>query len=91
MKINSISLNYNNKNINFKHSAVPYPEYEYAYYSPKNLSFENKVSQAFKKISSLFTPDVSRESYKIKSNIDNIYAINEKKLDPKAKLLSVLA
>ena len=92
MKINSInSLNYNQSNIKFKHTAVPYPEYEYAYNSPKNTSFENKVSSIFKRISALFSPEVSKESSKIKSDIDNIYVSKEQSLEPKAQLLSVLA
>ena len=83
MKMNSINLlNYNTKPQAFKHTAVPYPELENLYYQNPD-----SVNSVFKKVSSLFHPQVTKEAKEIKSKIDTIY---EPK-DPKAQLLSVLA
>lgn len=87
MKINSINntiLN-NNKSINFKRTAVPYPEYRKAYIYPEHT---NAVSSLVKKISALFHPEVTKEAVEIKSKIDSIYATQA---TPKQQLLSVLA
>ena len=90
MKINSISsFNYNSNKINFKRTAVPYPEYEYAYNKQNNSDFGNIID----KIAGLFSPSTVKEADRIKSGIDNIYMQSETLKDktPKAQLLSVLA
>ena len=90
MKVNSInSINnfkYNN-NINFKHTAVPYPEYESAYISYGKQN--NILSDMVKKISEMFSPEVKSEAQNIKSQIDSVYEENDKK--PQKALLSVFA
>ncbi len=90
MKINPInSLNNYTNNINFKRTAVPYPEYINAY--KPQLTFEEQVSNVINKIGSLFSPSVSKESENIKTGIDNLY-VNKalEKETPKNQLLSVL-
>ncbi len=94
MKIKSInSFNYNSTKPSFKHTAVPYPEYESAYYNtPDTLG--TKISDLVCKISELFSPKVTKEASEIKENIDNIYSAKNKEiseLSPKKQLLSVLA
>lgn len=92
MKINSISsFNYNSNNINFKRTAGPYPEYANGY-KLQQSSFEKQVTNVIDKISAIFSPEVTNESAKIKSGIDNIYT-NKALQDsnPKAQLISVLA
>ncbi len=85
MKVNSINTINNNYNkFSFKHTAVPYPEFEYAYYNTSN-SLLDSISEL---ISKLFSPKVSKETVEIKNQIDNIY---DKQADPKKQLLSVLA
>ncbi len=86
MKINAINnINYNSKAPAFKHTAVPYPEYELIKTEKHTASFKDKIS-------ALFNPEVSREAGKIKTKIDGIYASAELSAkDPKAQLLSVLA
>ncbi len=87
MKVNSINtintLNNNYSKLSFKHTAVPYPEYEAAYYNTNSL-----LDSIVDKISQLFSPKVSKEADKIKTQIDNIY---DQKTNPKKQLLSVLA
>lgn len=92
MKVNSINSirnfnTYNSKQnaLAFKHTAVPYPEFESAY-NPKHSGFKTKISFLVDKISDLFHPEVTKEAQSIKSEIDKIYDEN-----PKAKLVSVLA
>ncbi len=91
MKVNSISsFTYNSNNVNFKRTAVPYPEYEYGY-NKNDSSFEGQVTSAINKISALFSPSLSHESSKIKTGIDNLYT-NKESLEnttPKKQLLSV--
>lgn len=89
MKINSISsFNFSSNNLNFKRTAVPYPEYinAYKYNAP---SFENVLD----KVSALFSPSITAESSKIKSNINNIYEdkTQMENKTPKDQLLSVFA
>lgn len=94
MKINSISsFNYNSNKINFKRTAVPYPEYEYAYNNQNDSDFGKQVGNIIDKISDLFSPSTVKEADRIKSGIDNIYIQSEalKNKTPKAQLLSVLA
>ncbi len=88
MKINSInnSFNYNLNKPSFKHTAVPYPEYENAYNSNYNND-DNKISILVKKISELFNPQVSKQADVIKNNIDEIYDNKS----PKAHLISIFA
>lgn len=89
MKINSINNTYNNRNNNvqsFKRSAVPYPEYASAYVFTRETGI---VDSLISKVSKLFTPEISSESAKIKSQIDNLYSTNLE--DPKKALLTVLA
>lgn len=88
MKVNSInSINYNSYKPSFKHTAVPYPEYEKAY---KYATSSNSVmSTIINKISDLFSPEVTKEAVEIKSQIDKLY--NIKTPSPKEHLLSVLA
>ena len=89
MKVNSINTNTINNSyskLSFKHSAVPYPEYEYAYYNSN--SFLDSIAE---KISQLFSPKVSKEADIIKNNIDNLYDYNNSKTTPQKQLLSVLA
>lgn len=94
MKVNAISsFNYNSNRPSFKHTAVPYPEYENAYYNTPD-SLETKIIGLANKISDLFSPKVTKEAAEIKSGIDTVYS---KQTDKKAKiaaqkqLLSVLA
>ncbi len=94
MKVNSISsFNYNSIRPSFKHTAVPYPEYESAYYKdPETIG--TKILSIADKISELFSPKVTKEAEEIKSGIDKLYSKQtEKKNDvsPKKQLLSVLA
>ena len=90
MKINSISsFNFSSNNVNFKRTAIPYPEYKNAYkYNP---TFEEQVTNVIDKISTLFSPSVSAESSKIKSSIDNLYQDKDSLVNkaPKQQLLSV--
>ena len=89
MKVNSINTLYNNySKLSFKHTAVPYPEYESAYYNSSN-----GFSALAEKLSQLFSPKVSKETINIKSKIDSIYEQKSDKnnLNPKKQLLSVLA
>lgn len=94
MKINSINtINYNNKVQSFKHSAVPYPEFENAYYYVPD-TFESKVSSLVFKIAALFSPKVTKEAMEIKSGIDSIYDSGNSKQskdNSRKYLLSVLA
>ena len=88
MKVNSInSIKYNTYKQSFKHTAVPYPEYEKAY--KYTTSSENIVSSIINKISDLFNPEVTKEAIEIKSKIDKLYSV--KTPSPKEHLLSVLA
>ena len=88
MKINSInSINYNNRQPNFKRSAVPYPEFANGY-KVDNKSFTEKLVNA---INDLFHPEVVSEASKIKSQIDNVYEPIKTNNNPKKCLLSVLA
>ncbi|HIS88765.1 TPA: hypothetical protein IAA87_05020 [Candidatus Avigastranaerophilus faecigallinarum] len=94
MKVNSInSFNYNSTIPSFKHTAVPYPEYESAYYKNSD-TFSEKIQNIAEKIAALFSPKVTEEAAKIKANIDSVY-LNKSSLDdnlsPKKQLLSVLA
>ena len=94
MKINSItSFNYNSNNVNFKRTAVPYPEYENAYHKDEQQSFEKQVTGVINKISALFSPSNTKEAANIKAGIDNIYTSSETLHNetPQAQLLSVLA
>lgn len=87
MKVNSINNTlYNTKTQrpSFKHTAVPYPEYEKAY-AAKNNS-ENIFSVLISKVSDLFKPEVTKEAKEIKAQIDKLYGST-----PQDKLLSVLA
>lgn len=88
MKINSIT-NYGqvSRNLNFKHTAVPYPEYENAY--GKNNNEVNVVESFVQKIAELFSPKVSKEANAIKQEIDYIYS--DSQITPKQALLSVIA
>lgn len=92
MKINSISsFNFSSNNVNFKRTAIPYPEYKNAY--KYNASFEDQVTNVIDKISALFSPSVTAESSKIKSNIKNIYADKDALINktPREQVLSVFA
>lgn len=95
MKINAInSASYMTTCVSFKHSAVPYPEYESAYY--KNTTQPDAITRVVDKISALFTPEVTKKSQEIKNDINKIYnngkSINvDFSTNPKNHLLSVLA
>ena len=85
--INNISKISYNKPVSFKHTAVPYPEFESAYkYSEETGS--QKVSDIFTKISDFFNPSVRKEAAEIKRQINDICS-PDKKL--KGQLISVLA
>lgn len=87
MKINAINNSYNLNNVqSFKRTAVPYPEYASAYVFTKESGI---VDTFVSKISKLFSPEVSKESAKIKNQIDTIYSLSSE--NPKKALLSVLA
>jgi hypothetical protein len=89
MKINSINNTYNVKNNNiqsFKRTAVPYPEYASAYVFTRETGI---VDSLISKVSKLFSPEVSKESAKIKNQIDTLYNVNLE--NPKKALLTVLA
>ena len=91
MKINSVTLyNYNSNNINFKRTAVPYPEYMDGYNNRQN-GIDTQLTDFIDKISGLFSPSVTKKSAEIKAGIDGIYGNNKDVADPKAQLLSVLA
>ena len=94
MKVNSISsFNYNSIRPSFKHTAVPYPEYESAYYNAPD-TFGTKILNIADKITELFSPKVTKEASQIKANIDDVYAnktVDIDELPPKKQLLSVLA
>lgn len=87
MRVNSISsFNYKNNNLqSFKHTAVPYPEYEGSY--NQNDKSIYKIDVLINKISDLFHPEVSKSAREIKSQIDKICEDNS----PKDSLMSVLA
>ncbi len=81
MKINPINnITYSKQS--FKHTAVPYPEYEKAYI------YITEDKSIFDKISKLFNPKVNKEAQRIKTVIDNTYNGTP---NPKKQLLSVLA
>lgn len=92
MKINAInSAGYMTKDVSFKHTAVPYPEYESAY---NKQSRTDAITRVVDKISALFTPEVTKKSQKIKEDINKIYSnenISSYEQSPKNHLLSVLA
>lgn len=94
MKVNSISsFNYNSTKPSFKHTAVPYPEYENAYYNTQS-NLETKIIGLANKISDLFSPKVTKEAAEIKSGIDSVYdnkMDKETKISAQKHLLSVLA
>lgn len=72
MKVSSINtIKYNSNMASFKHTAVPYPEYSYAYSNSHSL--EKKISNIIDRITDLFHPSVTKEAKNIKSQIDNIY------------------
>ncbi len=80
MRINPIN-NITYKTQSFKHTAVPYPEYEKAYiYAAADTSI-------FHKIAKLFNPKVDKETEKIKTVIDKTYNGIP---TPQKQLLSVL-
>ena len=91
MKINSISSF--NSNINFKRTAVPYPEYINGYKNIYHPTFENQVTNVINKVSEIFSPEVSEQSNKIQTGIDGLYkaSANLDAKKPKEQLLSVLA
>lgn len=71
MKINAINAynqNNNNNKASFKKTAVPYPEYEYAYYQQQT----DIISYIADKLSKLFNPKVDKEAQMIKENIDSL-------------------
>ncbi len=70
MRVNSINntIKYNINVPSFKHTAVPYPEFENTYAS-SNKDNSNMFSSFFDK---LFGKDVSDESEKLKKQIDYI-------------------
>ncbi len=80
MKINPINnISYGKQS--FKHTAVPYPEYEQAYL------YASADKSIFKRISQLFNPKVDSETQRIKSAIDSTCKEIQ---NPKKQLLSVL-
>lgn len=88
MKINAISsINYNTKNNSkaqsFKHTAVPYPEFE-QYYNKNQTSILDRIS-------AFFHPVVTNEAKEIKSQIDTIYTAGKQTQNGKSPLLCVLA
>ena len=91
MKVNAINNTQNvntYKNVSFKHTAVPYPEFESAYNKPADSS---DFMLAFaEKISKFFSPEVRKEADNIKNTIDYVYD-NDKNQQPKKALLTVLA
>ncbi|MCD7878716.1 MAG: hypothetical protein LUG16_02140 [Candidatus Gastranaerophilales bacterium] len=90
MKVNSInSLQYMTNTQSFKHSAVPYPEYQNAY-EVKSSDFTDSIDSFIGKIADLFNPKASKEAAVIKSEIDDLYDDDSKKT-PKEHLLSVFA
>lgn len=93
MKINTISsLNYNMTKPSFKHSAIPYPEYESAYsYNNDSEFISQTIDSIVSKFATLFTPKVSKEAKIIKSDIDNIYNNNVVLNNPRKKSFSVVA
>lgn len=76
MKINSINnvnTSYSQvKTQSFKHTAVPYPEYENAYVYNGNKQ-KNLFGLISEKISDLFHPEVTKEAKNIKSQINSIF------------------
>ena len=94
MKINPINqTNYMTKGVSFKHTVVPYPEYENAYHNQERTS---SVTRFVDRLSSLFTPEVSHKSKIIKDNINRLYESETQVPDfidkePKKHLLSVFA
>ena len=90
MKINSISsVNYNQKGTSFKHTAVPYPEYENAYANRQSGGLS--LREIKEKVQALFSPKVTKEAINIKSGIDSLYDDTVQTSNPKSELLSVLA
>lgn len=74
MRVNAINQyrmnkinDFNNNCSSFDRTAVPYPEYEYAYYQQKQ---EDLLSYIADKLSNLFNPRIDKESQMIKENID---------------------
>lgn len=96
MRVNSINYmsSYSPKtNKSFGHTAVPYPEFEYAYNQQNN---QPSVARRFvEKFSALFTPEITQKSQEIKSSINKIYDKPGKTQDfnanPHKQLLSVFA
>lgn len=94
MKINAInSYNYISNKTSFKHTAVPYPEYESAYaYSNDSEFVSRKVDSVVSKLASLFSPKVTKEANTIKSDIDSIYNNNKSTVrDIRKNTLSIVA
>lgn len=90
MRVNSINnINNNLNKANFKHTAVPYPEFASAYEIVEN-PIETKIVKVIDKLTDLFSPKVSKEAKEIKAGIDSIYCLPPKKA-AEQKLLSVLA
>ena len=68
MRVNSINTyNYYNLKPAFKHTAVPYPEYQH---HVVNKPFHAKISDVFNK---LFNPEVTKKADEIKSEINVLY------------------
>ena len=93
MKVNAInSMNYMTGKVSFKNTAVPYPEYENAYYYVQQPSSFEKLLNRF---SALFTPEVTQKSQAIKDGINKIYdseeAVKGYSRNPNSKVFSVIA
>ena len=95
MKISPINTysNYKTNSVSFKHTAVPYPEFES--YDMQEQTLDAKLSAFAKKVSSFFSPKVTQEADKIKTGIDCLYSepqtgVNTKKQAHK-RLVSILA
>lgn len=56
----------------FKHTAVPYPEFENSY-KTKPASVKFSINNIISRISELFHPQVSKDAKEIKNQIDKIY------------------
>ena len=90
MKVSSIN-NINNykavRNVSFKNTAVPYPEFKSAY--EKQTQNSDFILALTDKIAKLFSPEVRKEAANIKGSIDAAYDVKTQK--PKKALLTVLA
>lgn len=88
MRVNKINtINYISYKPAFKHTAVPYPEYQNKLQNTKPLHV--KFSEI---INELFNPTITKDSQNIKKQIDDLYQNkNNSGESPKKSLISVFA